>query len=85
MLDHSDFQTIRLDNSAVLMEQIYRMKAKHSKPKSFPKRFSDPVQTQIYVHSIGESKGLPPIKDSYSFSLEKGNKNQKSQRGRNLT
>jgi hypothetical protein len=54
------------------------MKAKHNKPRPFLKRFSDPVQTQIYVHSLGEPKGLPSIKDSYSFSLEKGNKNQKS-------
>lgn len=69
MPDYSDFQTIRVDNSSLLMEQIYRMKAKHTKPKSFPKRFSDPVQTQIYVHQLGEGEGLPPIKDSYSFSV----------------
>lgn len=79
------FQPFRTDNSALLMEEFYRMKAKHSKPKSLPKRFSDPVNTQIYVHQFQELKGLPPIKDSYSYKLQNSRVDQISERKQNFT
>ena len=40
------------------------MKMRHARPRTLPKRASDPVNTQLYIHHMGDFGTLPPIRHS---------------------